>query len=352
MNQKNEVVEGEVVEPKTDLVPVNQRPLVAIQGSDNMLFNTDQFDHLWRVANLFAKSDLVPVQYKGKTENCMIVLQMAHRLNVDTMMFMQNTYVVHGKPGMEAKLVIALVNSRGPFSGPIQWKLEGEGDKRSCTAYATHKVTDQICRTTVDWKMVKGEGWDKNQKWHTMTDLMFQYRSATFLARLYAPECIMGMKTVDEIYDVEVISDPVPNDGLTQTERLADELVPKELPAGSAPEQENTEPPTAMEPSQSELQAECDEEVVPPDEETLREKAWRMLLEMYGGIVEDAKEALYKYSTYTPKQGPRKDVEKEGVRDIEDKKFSEAWLKVTYGKIKPDYKVWYEKTHAEAEPEA
>lgn len=337
MNQKNKVIEGEVVEPVNLATTNNVGAMRTIPVNDNMLFNIEQFDHLWRVAKLFAASDLVPEQYKGKTENCMIVLQMAHRLNVDTMMFMQNTYVVYGKPGMEAKLVIALVNSRGPFAGPIQWKFQGEGDKRSCTAYATHKATNEVCRATVDWAMVKGEGWDKNQKWKTMTDLMFQYRSATFLARLYCPECIMGMKTVDELYDVAVVSDPVPDDGLTKTERLAGELT------GSAPEQENTSPANGAETKQAEGAAPTENETPPATEEPkedTRDKGWRMLLEMNGGNEDDAKEALCGYSTYTPKTGPNKGIEYAGFRDIRDPKFSEARFLASYGKIKAGHKYW------------
>jgi hypothetical protein len=159
---------------------------------------------MWRVASVFAKSALVPAQYRQKPEDCFIVMQMAIRMQVDPMMLMQNTYVVHGKPGMEAKLAIALVNSRGPFTGPIQWRFEGEGVKRKCTAYATHRGTRELCEASVTWDMAEKEGWTKKEgsKWLTMPDMMFRYRSATFLSRLYAPECLMGMSMIDELLDI------------------------------------------------------------------------------------------------------------------------------------------------------
>ena len=51
--------------------------------------------------------------------------------------------------------------------------------------------------------MAKAEKWyDKNgSKWKTMSQLMLQYRAATFLIRTVAPELAMGLRTDDEVID-------------------------------------------------------------------------------------------------------------------------------------------------------
>jgi ribosomal protein L37AE/L43A len=166
--------------------------------------DTARFEHLWRVSNLFAKSDLVPQHYKGKPENCMLTCQMAMRLSLEPLMLMQNTYIVHGRPGMEGKLVIALVNTRGPFTGPIEWEFDDEENPKKCTAFATHKITNKVCKATITWKMVEAEGWNKKEgsKWLTIPAQMFRYRSAVFLARAYCPEVTFGFPTVQELRDV------------------------------------------------------------------------------------------------------------------------------------------------------
>lgn len=186
------------------------------------LLDTNRFKQMYAIAKLFAASELVPQQYQGHPANCMVALQMAFRMQVDPMMFMQNTYIVHGRPGIEAKLAIALVNSRGPFTGPIQWKLEGSGKNRKCKAFATHKITEQVCEAEVTWTMVEAEGWDKKQgsKWKTIPDLMFQYRSAMFLARLYCPEVLLGMHSVDELTDIEPL-DVTPQQSLADQVRIS-----------------------------------------------------------------------------------------------------------------------------------
>lgn len=188
-------------------LPIKETQKISVVdiGEFSSLMDSDRFSQLQRIGNMFAQSDLVPEVFSGKPANCMVALQMAFRLGIDPMMMMQSMYIVKGKPGIEAKLAIALINSRGPFMSPIQWVFEGEGDERQCTAYATHRQTKERCAATVTWKQVKAEGWlDKpGSKWKTLPDLMFQYRSASFLGRLYCPETILGLQTKEELIDAE-----------------------------------------------------------------------------------------------------------------------------------------------------
>ncbi len=191
---------------ETQLQKRDPDKLVSVDaGSFSSLMDTARFEHLWRVSNLFAKSDLVPSHYRGKPENCMLTCQMAMRLDLEPLMLMQNTYIVQGRPGMEGKLVIALVNTRGPFTGPIEWEFDDEENPKKCTAFATHKITDRVCKATITWKMVEAEGWSKKagSKWLTIPAQMFRYRSAVFLARAYCPEVTFGFPTVQELQDID-----------------------------------------------------------------------------------------------------------------------------------------------------
>lgn len=188
-----------------ELATVKEAKLVVVDDSSfENLLDTARFEHIWRVAKVFAASGMVPKQYAGKPEACFVACQMAIRLSVDPMMFMQNTYMSpDGKPAMYGQLAIALVNARGPFSGPIQFEIFGVGDEHGCRAYATHRTTGQICEMTVTVAMAKAEGWyGRNPKWKNIQDLMLRYRAGAWLARVFAPECLLGMQTAEEVEDV------------------------------------------------------------------------------------------------------------------------------------------------------
>lgn len=168
----------------------------------SLFFDVAKFTHCQRVARVFAESTMVPDQFQKNIGNCMIALNLADRMQCDPFMLMQNMYIVHGKPGIESKLAIALINQSGKFT-PLQFKLEGNGDGRKCTAHAVHKETKEELSQTVSIQMAKAEGWTLKlgSKWKTMPDLMLQYRSAMFFARTFCPEVLLGMQTREELHD-------------------------------------------------------------------------------------------------------------------------------------------------------
>jgi hypothetical protein len=183
------------------------------------LTNPYAFNHLWRVAQGYSRSQLVPQQFRGKPDDCFIICQLALRFNVDPFMLMQSTYVVHGRPGFESKMAIALLNASGKIKGTLKTEFSGKGDDYGCRAWCIDRETgSRVEGPRVTWKMVTAERWNKNEgsKWNTMPDLMFVYRAAIFLIRTNYPEVLMGLSTVEENED---IGDPRATD-ITNQQRI------------------------------------------------------------------------------------------------------------------------------------
>lgn len=171
------------------------------------------FAQLQRAAALYSASKFVPETFQNDVASCFIAIELAVRWKLSPVLVMQHLYLVHGKPGLDGQLAIALINSQGPFRGRIQWRFEGEGKTRKVTAYGTLRDTGEICEATVDWNMVEAEGWNRDKplrdgkgvqksKWNTMADHIFKFRSAAFLGRTYCPEVLMGLHTIDEVEDI------------------------------------------------------------------------------------------------------------------------------------------------------
>lgn len=174
-------------------------------GPFSYLLDTGKFTQMYRLAEMFAASQLVPQIFRGKPNDCFIAIQMAMRLGVDPFMFLQNTYPgPGGKPGMEGKLAIALINSSGLFKGQIRYELTGKGDDLGCVAWAIDKATgERIDGPRVTIGVAKAEGWyARNPKWKNVPDLMLQYRAGAWFGRLMCPERLMGMQTREEIEDI------------------------------------------------------------------------------------------------------------------------------------------------------
>lgn len=180
-------------------------PPIAITGS--IYENPIAFEHMQRVAKMFAaSSQLVPQSYRKNLADCMIAVETARQLEIHPLIFMQNSYVVHGKPALEGKLLIALMNTRGPFKHSLMFDFTGEKfkDDRTCRCWSRHKDTDTLVFEEMSIADAKRWGWysKKDSMWPKDPDLMLRYRTAAFLCRTYCPELTMGFRTVDEALDI------------------------------------------------------------------------------------------------------------------------------------------------------
>lgn len=195
-----------------------------------------QFESIMRVAKPYAESTIVPTSYRGNIGNCIIALDLAHRMNLPALAVMQNLYVVNGNPSWSSKFLVASINTCGRFTnlrykkrllgkvGKVQYNdLEWNEAKRGkttvvkefdgtavdnweCIAYAVEKATGETLESDpVTIEMAIKEGWytKTGSKWVTMPMLMLTYRAAAFWQRVYAPEMSMGFRTVEEEIDVQ-----------------------------------------------------------------------------------------------------------------------------------------------------
>ena len=217
------------------------------------------FELMQRQAKMFSTSTLVPTSYravdekldykgnvKSRTENpsamanCMIALNIAHRMRADPLAVMQNLYIVEGRPSWSSQWIIAAINNCGRFS-PLRFEITDLGEK--VCDYTTYSWNDDTRAKVpkvqkvaihnfkcVAWVIEKGsldengkpvkltspavtiemsvnEGWySKNgSKWQTMPDMMLRYRTASFFGKIYAPELLMGIPATEEAEDIAAV---------------------------------------------------------------------------------------------------------------------------------------------------
>lgn len=164
---------------------------------DDIFDSPTAFEHAQRVAKVFSASTLVP-EHMRDVANCLIALHMARRLNEHPLTVMQNIYVVNGRPGWSTQYLIARVNRAGVFKGRITWKTEGAGKDMAVTASAALADTGDVVSATATMQMAFAEQWTKNRKYETMPEHMLRWRSAAMLIRLYAPDVMLGLPTIEE----------------------------------------------------------------------------------------------------------------------------------------------------------
>ena len=230
---------------ETGLTTQKQATSEVINAGASLFFDVAKFELAQRVAKIFAGSTMVPEQFKNNIGNCVIAINLADRMNADPFMLMQNMYIIKGKPSIEAKLAIALVNNSGKFTA-LQYRYNK--DKTACYAYAKRIDTGEECKgVTVSMKMAKDEGWygKTGSKWKTMPELMLMYRAAMFFARAYCPEALFGMQSKEELYDIVDMNKAVDGQYKSPEEKLAADVTAH---ANQEPIDIKPEPETPAEP--------------------------------------------------------------------------------------------------------
>lgn len=173
-----------------------------------MWSDTKSMNAAMKVANLLAKSQLLPEQYIGHPENCLIAIDIANRMRVSPLLVAQNLYIVRGKPGWSGSFAISAINNCGKFS-PLDFVYTKNGGG-GCYAQATRLSDGKLLKgTEITLDMAKNEGWSTKpgSKWLTMSEQMLAYRAGSFFARAYCPEVLLGVQTIDEIQDVNGYAD-------------------------------------------------------------------------------------------------------------------------------------------------
>jgi len=116
-------------------------------------------------------------------------------LGLDPLTSLQQIYIVHGRPGMYAKLMVALVQSRGHEV----W-VDDISDSR-CVVGGRRKGSEHIERVTVTMDQARKAGWTTNQAYTKTPQDMLYARAAGRLCSHIASDVLMGIASVEEIQD-------------------------------------------------------------------------------------------------------------------------------------------------------
>ena len=177
--------------------------------NEGVFTGIQQFENAQRIAKALASSQLVPKEFHGQQglANVLVAMEISGRMGLSPLQVMQNLHVIHGRPSWSSQFIIATINGCGRFT-PLDYNITGEGDNMACQAVATEIATGKELKgPTVSIAMAKKEGWysKTGSKWQSFPELMLRYRAAAFWGRVYVPEYLVGMKTQEEVIEIEAV---------------------------------------------------------------------------------------------------------------------------------------------------
>lgn len=155
------------------------------------------FDDAWRMAEILAASDLVPKDFKGKPENCLIAMQWGAEVGLKALQSLQGIAVINGRPAMWGDSLIALARN----SPLCEYVVESD-DGHTATCKVKRRGEPEQVRTfsMEDAKRAGLAG--KQGPWVQYPQRMRQLRARAFALRDVFPDVLRGLPVAEEVMDM------------------------------------------------------------------------------------------------------------------------------------------------------
>lgn len=151
-------------------------------------------------ANIIAKSDFVPKDFKDKPGNVLVAMQMGAELGLQIMQSLQGIAVINGRPSIWGDTLWALINNH-----PLCERVEESFEEATMTARCLIKRRGgaEVVRTFSKADAEKARLWGKEGPWALYPRRMLQMRARGFASRDALPEALKGLMPAEEVQDYE-----------------------------------------------------------------------------------------------------------------------------------------------------
>ena len=166
-------------------------------------------------------TNIIPQELRGKKQELAEIATMAEHRGVPFLTLLNNIQFIDGRMGWKSTYVIACINkASNRFSAPLNFRSVGNiADKTYGKKAYTYDLNNNLIEgpvITID--IAERAGWTNKEKsmWNTLPELMLSYRAATLFGRLFSPDILDGMLTIDELVDIYSVSGNLPKDAIEQ----------------------------------------------------------------------------------------------------------------------------------------
>ncbi|MDZ4342196.1 MAG: hypothetical protein U1E51_07120 [Candidatus Binatia bacterium] len=184
--------------------------------SESFSLEPRNFQEAVQFAEYISKSELVPKEFRGKPQDVLIAVQMGHEIGLKAVQSLQSIAVINGRPCIWGDAVLGLIKASG-----LEESTEETWDQATETARCVaHRKGDPIPSDWIfsldDARKAKSIQWREGKKieysladkdtYKSYPRRMCQMRARGFALRDKYPDVLKGIKTREEVEDLEYIS--------------------------------------------------------------------------------------------------------------------------------------------------
>lgn len=163
----------------------------------------------WRLAQLFAQSDLVPKGYRGRPADILVAIQYGMEVGLPPMSALHSIYITNGRPNLWGDGFLAVIMASPPYHDHDEYYMVG-GERRDLLVAAdlTKDDTMAVCTfwrkdkpnrpRTASFSIAqakKARLWTKEGPWQEYPDRMLKFRARDDAGHDAFPDVLRGVAT-------------------------------------------------------------------------------------------------------------------------------------------------------------
>lgn len=181
----------------------------------------ETLEDAWRLAQMMARSELVPKNFRNHPEDVLVAVQMGVELGFAPMQALQSIAVINGRPSVWGDGFLALIMSSSLYKDHDEYyevdghRVDGltldDMKKDSTTAVCTfwrHGKATPVTRRFSVGQAKKAGLWGKSGPWTDYPDRMMSMRPRSWAGRDAFPDLLRGMRTTEEALDLPAEPEP------------------------------------------------------------------------------------------------------------------------------------------------
>ena len=158
-----------------------------------------------QLADFFAKSDLVPKDYKGKPGNIVVAWQKGYEVGLAPQQSLETIAVINGRACIWGDGLIALIKNSPKEEWTNEW-IENDGDNAVAYCETKRKNQPKTIKGSFSVAQARVAGlWGVNT-WKKFPERMLQMRARGFCFRDAYPDVLNGLQLAEEQIDAEKIN--------------------------------------------------------------------------------------------------------------------------------------------------
>lgn len=159
-------------------------------------------DHL-KLADLLAKSSLVPAAFAGKPQDVLVAVQMGAEVGLAPMQALQNIAVIQGRPSLWGDAVLAVCQAHKDYEYCNETLHRGEGDGENYAKCVVKRKGADPHEATFSVTDAKRAGlWGRKGPWTQYPQRMLAMRARSWALRNTFADALRGLSVAEEVQDI------------------------------------------------------------------------------------------------------------------------------------------------------